>query len=123
MPSDLIQTSSNLFQNMLLQHVWFYLLKLAKHSSLSQKKVVNKTQPYSSQPCQDFTVKYPKETEGKGRKARTWTNGLAVFQLGMKKSISTSPYKTHPFAVYSYEILCSHPHTEQIYFFIFYTNM
>jgi len=35
MSSDITQTP--LFQNMLLQHVCFYLLKLTKHPSLSQR--------------------------------------------------------------------------------------
>lgn len=37
MSSDTTQTPTTVFQNMLLQHICFYLLKLTKHPSLSQK--------------------------------------------------------------------------------------
>lgn len=125
MSSDITQTPTHLFQNMLLQHVWFYLLKLAKHSSLSPKKWSTKPNRIYPNHVKISLLSIPKRHRERGEKYKlqAWTNGLAVLQLGMQKRISASPYKTHLFAVYSYQILSSHPHTELIYFFIFCTNM
>lgn len=90
MSSAITQTPITLFQNMLLFISWI------QQSILPYpKEVVNETQPYSSQPHQNFKVKHTKETQGKGRKEGTWTNELAVLQLGMQKSFSASPYKTY----------------------------
>lgn len=86
MPSDLIQTSSNLFQNMLLQHVWFYLLKLAKHSSLSQKKWSTKPNHIRLNHVKISLLSIPKKQRERGEKHELGLMGLLCFNLEWKRA-------------------------------------
>lgn len=80
MPSDLIQTPTNLFQNMLLQHVWFLSLETSKTFFPVPKKAVNKTQTHLNH-VKISLLRIPKRHRKRGEKHELGLMGLLSFNL------------------------------------------
>lgn len=80
MSSDLIQTPTNLFQNMLLQHVCFLSLETSSTFFPVPKKVVNKTHIHLNH-VKISLLRIPKRHREKGEKHELGLMGLLCFNL------------------------------------------
>lgn len=85
MSSDITRTLTHLFQNMLLQHVWFYLLKLAKHSSLSPKKWSTKPNHIHPNHVKISLLSIPKRHREREEKYKLGLMDLLCFNLECKR--------------------------------------
>lgn len=118
MSSAITQTPITLFQNMLLQHVHFHLLKSAKHPSLSQRSGQwNPTIKIS-----EWSI--PKRRRGREERKELGLMNLLCFNLECKRA-SQQVHTKHInllFTVTRYYVLM-HMQNWSIFFFMFYTSM